>query len=101
VQLGFIVSFHSAGLRGLLLWITLRPLSAVARRLWVLWAHLVMGRQRLGVPAGPHRNRTNWVSPVLLSRTIRSRPAWSWASRNSYDVIARLAMSVLDKFVRA
>ena len=42
-----------------------------------------------------HKNLTIWASPVSLSRIIKSRPADSWASKNSYNVIARLAISVL------
>ena len=47
------------------------------------------------------RNRTVKVSPVAGSLTSNSWPVCRYRSKNSYDVIARFAMSVLDRFVRS
>src|SRR5579859_1733178 len=48
-----------------------------------------------------YRNRTSLVSPLHLSRMSTSRPARIWASKNSYEVIARFTRSVADSFVRS
>ena len=61
-----------------------QPLSA--------WLVLALGPDRPG--RGAHRNLMSWFSPVTWFRTISSWPALSWASTNSYKVIARFTMSV-------
>lgn len=104
-------SSSASRLRGLRAVLTLRALEMfMVFAFWPVRPTDVMSTAGSREPAGPldapgrgpdQRNRTVRVSPVAGSRTSSSWPACRYASKNSYDVIARFAMSVLDRFVRS